>query len=172
MFLLGEYISILNETGKYRVLSIQSSFLLVEDEHGFERKIVHGNAVKIASFNTGEIQVKDADSIKIRSNKKKVECMPEIDLHLESFELINDSNSAHKNFLLQINTFKRFINNNLKKKVSRVLVIHGVGNGKLKSEIKSCLQGRPGYEMNDANFSQRGVGASYIDIKTSKAEPL
>ena len=71
MFLLGEYISILNETGKYRVLSIQSSFLLVEDEHGFERKIVHGNAVKIASFNTGEIQVKDADSIKIRSNKKK-----------------------------------------------------------------------------------------------------
>ncbi|MEJ6588508.1 MAG: Smr/MutS family protein [Crocinitomicaceae bacterium] len=172
MFLLGEYISILNETGKYRVLSIQSSFLLVEDEHGFERKIVHGNAVKIASFNTGEIQVKDADSIKIRSNKKKVECIPEIDLHLESFELINDSNSAHKNFLLQINTFKRFINNNLKKKVSRVLVIHGVGNGKLKSEIKSCLQGRPGYEMNDANFSQRGVGASYIDIKTSKAEPL
>ena len=128
--------------------------------------------MKIASFNTGEIQVKDADSIKIRSNKKKVECIPEIDLHLESFELINDSNSAHKNFLLQINTFKRFINNNLKKKVSRVLVIHGVGNGKLKSEIKSCLQGRPGYEMNDANFSQRGVGASYIDIKTSKAEPL
>ena len=51
-------------------------------------------------------------------------------------------------------------------------MIHGVGNGKLKSEIKSCLQGRPGYEMNDANFSQRGVGASYIDIKTSKAEPL
>lgn len=172
MFLLGEYISILNETGKYRVLSIQPSFLLVEDEHGFERKIVYGNAVKIASFNTGEVQVKEADSIKIRSNKRKAECIPEIDLHLESFDLINDSNSAHKNFLLQINTFKRFINTNLKKKVSRVLVIHGVGNGKLKSEIKSCLQGRPGYEMNDANFSQRGVGASYIDIKTSKAEPL
>ena len=170
MFSLGEYISILNETGKYRVLSIQSTVLVVEDEHGFERNIPHSIAVKTESFKTGEIEFKEADTVKKRTQKKSNDRIPEIDLHMESFEENQDSSSAHKKFLLQMNTFKRFVNTNLKNKESRVLVIHGVGNGKLKSEIKSCLQGRPGYEMNDANFSQRGVGASYIDIKTSKAE--
>ena len=80
--------------------------------------------------------------------------------------------SAHEKFTVQMNIFKRFINGHLKNKTTRVLVIHGVGEGRLKSEILACLRGRRGYDMNDANYSVRGVGASYIDIKISIAEPL
>ncbi|MBL6660202.1 MAG: Smr/MutS family protein [Crocinitomicaceae bacterium] len=172
MFTIGEVISILNETGRYTVESIAKDFIFVIDEHGFELKIPSDQAVKIHHFKTGEVKTKDVDRIKPKSNKLDAQDIPKLDLHYESFDTSRYEASAHEKFTIQMNTFKRFVNDHLKKKTTRILIIHGVGEGRLKSEILSCLRGRKGYDMNDANYSQRGVGASYIDIKISIAEPL
>lgn len=172
MFTLGEKISILSETGVYIVLAIDSDFILVEDVHGFELKVPIQNVVKMHHFESGEVQPKDEDQSRPKFSKSSLENMPELDLHIESFDTHRFADTAHDKFTLQMNTFRRFINDNLKKKITRVRVIHGVGEGRLKSEIQHCLRGRRGYEMNDANYSPRGVGASYIDIKISSAEPL
>ena len=127
---------------------------------------------RVFNFKTGAISIKDSDKPKPKKQTINADEVPRLDLHFESFDTNNYEVSAHEKFTIQMNTFKRFINGHLKNKTTRVLVIHGVGEGKLKSEIFSCLRGRKGYDMNDANYSQRGVGASYIDIKISVAEPL
>jgi hypothetical protein len=172
MFSIGEVISILNETGRYTVESIGEDTIYVIDEHGFELKVSKEKVVKIHYFKTGDVEAKEIDQIKPRTNKINAEDIPRLDLHFESFDTKKYEASAHEKFTIQMNTFKRFVNGHLKKKTSRILIIHGVGEGRLKSEILSCLRGRRGYDMNDANYSQRGVGASYIDIKISIAEPL
>lgn len=172
MFSIGEVISILNETGNYTVVSIGSDVINVVDEHGFDLTISLDKAVKIHHFKTGAISIKDSDKPKQKKQSKFAEEVPRLDLHFESFDTHKYEVSAHEKFTIQMNTFKRFINGHLKNKTTRVLVIHGVGEGRLKSEILACLRGRNGYDMNDANYSQRGVGASYIDIKISVAEPL
>lgn len=172
MFSIGEVISILNETGNYTVVSIGSEVINVVDEHGFDLAISLDKAVKIHHFKTGAISIKDSDKPKQKKQSKFAEEVPRLDLHFESFDTHKYEVSAHEKFTIQMNTFKRFINGHLKNKTTRVLVIHGVGEGRLKSEILACLRGRNGYDMNDANYSQRGVGASYIDIKISVAEPL
>ena len=172
MFSIGEVISILNETGNYTVVSIGSEVINVVDEHGFDLTISRDKAVKIHHFKTGAISIKDSDKPKSKKQTINADEVPRLDLHFESFDTHNYEVSAHEKFTIQMNTFKRFINGHLKNKTTRVLVIHGVGEGRLKSEIFACLRGRKGYDMNDANYSQRGVGASYIDIKTSVAEPL
>ena len=172
MFSIGEVISILNETGNYTVVSIGSEVINVVDEHGFDLAISLDKAVKIHHFKTGAISIKDSDKPKPKKQTKFAEEVPRLDLHFESFDTHKYEVSAHEKFTIQMNTFKRFINDHLKNKTTRVLIIHGVGEGRLKSEILACLRGRNGYDMNDANYSQRGVGASYIDIKISVAEPL
>lgn len=172
MFSIGEVISILNETGNYTVVSIGSEVINVVDEHGFDLAISLDKAVKIHHFKTGAISIKDSDKPKPKKQTKFAEEVPRLDLHFESFDTHKYKVSAHEKFTIQMNTFKRFINGHLKNKTTRVLIIHGVGEGRLKSEILACLRGRNGYDMNDANYSQRGVGASYIDIKISVAEPL
>ena len=172
MFTIGEVISILNETGRYTVESIGKDLIFVKDKHGFEIKIPFDKAVKIHHFETGDVQAKDIDQVKPKTIKINTQDIPRLDLHYESFDTPRYEVSAHEKFTIQMNTFKRFVNQHLKKKTTRILIIHGVGEGRLKSEILLCLRGRRGYDMNDANYSQRGVGASYIDIKVSIAEPL
>ena len=172
MFSIGEVISILHETGRYTIESIENDLLHVIDEHGFLLKIPLDKAVKIYFFKTGDVQAKEVDLAKPKTNKINAEDIPRLDLHFESFDTNKYEASAHEKFTIQMNTFKRFVNGHLKKKTTRILIIHGVGEGRLKSEIMACIRGRRGYDMNDANYSQRGVGASYIDIKISIAEPL
>ena len=172
MFSIGEVISILHETGRYTVESIEKDLVHVIDEHGFPLKVPMDKAVKIHFFKTEDVQTKEVDRVKPKTNKINAEDIPRLDLHFESFDSNKYEASAHEKFIIQMNTFKRFVNGHLKKKTTRILIIHGVGEGRLKSEILACISGRKGYDMNDANYSQRGVGASYIDIKISIAEPL
>ena len=172
MFTVGEVVSILSETGKYTIVSIGSDIINVIDEHGFDLKVNADKVVKNHHFNSGVVELKDVDKVKPKSHSINAEDIPKLDLHYESIYNNKIEVSAHEKFTLQMNIFKRFINGHLKNKTTRVLVIHGVGEGRLKSEILACLRGRRGYDMNDANYSLRGVGASYIDIKISIAEPL
>ena len=90
-----------------------------------------------------------------------MESLMDADHHMTSFDKLN----------LQVKKFREFINLNLSKRKTKVLVIHGIGEGRLKSEIASILN-TPGYDMHDANYSPEGVGASYIEITLSRAEPI
>jgi dsDNA-specific endonuclease/ATPase MutS2 len=51
-------------------------------------------------------------------------------------------------------------------KAKRIVVIHGVGNGRLKQEIRSFLNGSKRYQFCDADFSHYGFGgATQVDIR-------
>ena len=69
-------------------------------------------------------------------------------------------------------SFREFINSNLEKRKTKVLIIHGVGEGRLKGELKALIYKNEGFVMQDANYSPNGVGASYIEITLSKAQPI
>ena len=76
IFAVGERISILNETGKYTVLHVDSTHVLVEDEHGFEQKVPLKLAVKATAVKTTKIILKDEllDSDK-KSLKNKMQML-------------------------------------------------------------------------------------------------
>ena len=121
---------------------------------------MHGNIPK-KEFDLQQKTVKD--------NKGQ---LPQIDLHIEHLIETDSLLSAHDKFLLQIDTFKRFTNQMIQKKTNRFIVIHGVGEGKLIQEIRFLIQSKEGFSLHDANYSPRGVGASFIEIQLSKATPF
>ena len=58
----------------------------------------------------------------------------------------------------------------LTERQSKFVVIHGAGEGKLKSEIQSLLQSKKGFRMHDKHISNGKVGASLIEVFLSEAD--
>lgn len=169
-FKVGEQVSLLHETGVFEVIEIQAITAIIKDEFLFERKVKITELVKRKEIPfIGNIHSKD-DLTKPRSTKQIETALPQIDLHIEQLTQRDAGLSAHDKFLLQTDTFKRFTNQMIEKRISRFLVIHGIGEGKLIQEIRSLIRSKEGISMQDANYSARGVGASYIDIKLTVVE--
>ena len=88
----------------------------------------------------------------------------EIDLHIE--ELID----SHKNLTnyeilsIQLERFEKELQYALSNGIKKLIVIHGVGNGKLKQEILAILKTVDGVEYFDASYKDYGYGATEVRI--------
>ena len=88
----------------------------------------------------------------------------EIDLHIE--ELI-DSHSGLTNaqiLNIQLERFEKEMEYCLSNGIKKFIVIHGVGNGKLKQEIRAILKSIDGISHHDASYKHYGFGATEILI--------
>jgi hypothetical protein len=169
---IDEKVSLLNETGIFIVKKIHFENLTVEDEFGFERIVETKFVVKRRLILVDQIQEKDRVSAQKLKSESKLTSFPEIDLHIENL-ISNDSQlSPHDIFTIQIQEFKRFANKMIEKKVTKFRVIHGIGEGKLKSEIRSLINLRAGFSIHDDNFVNGKVGASLIEMQVTKVNPF
>jgi dsDNA-specific endonuclease/ATPase MutS2 len=170
IFKPGDKVSILNESGLFIFLSDKNNRALIQDENGFERIVDYRFLVIYKVFQVTDTYLKAEDITEKKVVLNKTSTIPEIDLHIEKL-LENSSHlSAHEKFLFQLDTFKKFTNKMLTERQSKFVVIHGAGEGKLKSEIQSLLQSRKGFKMHDKHISNGKVGASLIEVFLSEAE--
>ena len=103
----------------------------------------------------------------INSNKYKLEGVLEIDLHLERLvdfpEKLEDWQKLHtqmqhvKNTLIAAKNFH----------INRIVFIHGVGTGVLKTEIHNYLSEFDNIIIKKADFREYGEGATEVIIKNS-----
>lgn len=167
---VGSEVSFLTETGKGKILEIAANKVKVEDEFGFEKWYSKQDLVPVMQLKSDQIEdisIHYKESSSTTKKSKSIEKSKEwvIDLHLENLVDSNKGMSNHEIVLLQLKHFKNFLQEAEKAKVAKILVIHGQGTGKLKSEIKQIVDGIKGAEMYDANYLVKGPGASYIERK-------
>ena len=172
VFVPGEKVSIINETGFFIIKEIISENVIIEDEFGFQRIIETKFIVKRRLISVDTIQEKDNLSPHKSKNEPKTGAFPEIDLHLENLVSSDSQMTAHEKFTVQIEQFKRFANQMIHKKVNKFRVIHGIGEGKLKTEIRTLIQSRVGFTMHDDNIVNGKVGASLIEMQVTKVIPF
>jgi hypothetical protein len=88
----------------------------------------------------------------------------EVDLHIE--ELMEDTSGLDTAHILniQLDYFSRALESALSNGYRKVIFIHGVGSGTLKSEIKMILEGYKGLEYRQASMAKYGVGAIEVNI--------
>ncbi len=171
-FSLGERVSILKEAGQYTIIELSSTHALIRDEHGFDQEISTNQLVKTTNVSSERIVVKDETLGREKSSGKEGSDVPRIDLHMEALLDQDSKMSSFDKLNFQLRRFREFVNANTAKRKNRLLVIHGVGEGRLKNEIGMLIAKSDGYSMHDANYTRGGVGASYIEIVLSKAEPI
>lgn len=87
-----------------------------------------------------------------------------VDLHIEA--LVDDYKRMNSMEILnvQLSYFRRILESALQNNIRRLIVIHGVGAGILKAEIRRELQEYDYIEVHDAPIAEYGVGATVARI--------
>lgn len=175
-FKLGEKVSFLHESGWGIIRAFEKESVVVEDETGFERLVLLGEMVKIhgshgdhmdtvpVSLSGKEAENDIGHQSKRLDDVRKLKDFWEIDLH--SHELLESEIGMSNAEVLrhQMSVFKSFFRGASDKQVRKLVVIHGVGQGVLKGEIRDFLSQQDGVQFYDADFNEYGKGATTIEL--------
>ena len=90
-----------------------------------------------------------------------------IDLHIENIIDTHNGMSNSEILKIQMTHFKLFLNKSIDKKQRKIVVIHGVGEGVLRHEIRKELDiYHPYFEYYDASYDEFGYGATEIRLES------
>ncbi len=108
---------------------------------------------------------KEQKKIKKKAKRRDEPGLLEIDLHID--ELLDDTRGFSNSDILsiQMDKFHQVMKENLKNKKRKIVFIHGVGNGTLKTELRKALDRKyKGTYYQDASFREYGYGATMVII--------
>ncbi|MFP5470490.1 MAG: Smr/MutS family protein [Bacteroidia bacterium] len=181
VFKVGDKVRFLHEVGEGIILNINGQSALVENNDGFEQEYALSALVLSAKDEDYEIDEHQINS-KLQENdfkrksealdkkfnhiKSKLTDMMEIDLHIEN---LIDSHKGMQNYQIlevQMANFRRSLNSAISRRLKKMVVIHGVGEGVLKQEIRKELKEfYPHFDFFDASYQEYGYGATEIELK-------
>jgi hypothetical protein len=114
---------------------------------------------------TREIKNKDMPVRKPKPEKKNDDIC-EIDLHIG--EILDDYRVLSNGEILQaqLDRFTTALEGAIKSDQKRIVFIHGLGNGKLKFEVRKLLDTKYDHiKYQDASFKEYGYGATMVMLK-------
>lgn len=179
MLAKGDKVTVLDEAVNGTVLSIKNNEITIETEDGFELTYFVNELVKIqnssdlnfgiGSHNLSQV-LKDKEIPKPRSfvkekKQKDERAVPEFDLHIEKLVTNKRGMSNYDILTLQSETAKRHIEFAIKNRIPKIVFIHGVGEGVLKSELDFLLGRYDEIVFQDADYQKYGLGATEVYIK-------
>lgn len=174
---IGEKIGFLKFKGHGKIIRVLSNNMyVVRDNDGFDLTLSSEEIIKFYASNYDsnlnyvdkEEDVKFAKKIHFtekedKSNSRKSRTkMWEIDLHIENILSEYRHLTNTEIMLKQMMEFKTFFNRAIANKIQKIVVIHGVGEGVLKNEIRTFLSRQDNIEFYDANYSDYGKGATEV----------
>ena len=180
-FKIGDKVSVLDEAVNGVVVSVKANEISIETEDGFSMTYFVNELVKVNNtsdlnnFNRSDALLKKNNDlqpsrkqIELQKKLEKVERgVPEFDLHIE--KLVNNFKGMN-NFdilTLQLETAKRHVDFAIRNRIPKIVFIHGVGEGILKSELDFMLKNYEQISFQDANYQKYGLGATQIYFRQS-----
>ncbi|NOG57338.1 MAG: Smr/MutS family protein [Bacteroidetes bacterium] len=174
---IKDKVKVIDEDFVGEVLKIDGSLITVSCEDGFEYVFQKHELLLLKSNGEVEHTTRDSygelldikndkskgvnESIEFNLNGKK----PVIDLHLEELAPIKVFENNHEALIFQLEVVKEVIRVASQKKIRNVVFVHGVGQGRLKTELRSLLiSSYPEIEFFDGSYTQFGLGATEIVI--------
>lgn len=165
LFKVGESVSLLQETGFYFILRINEPFAIVQDEHGFEYQVKLTTLIKRIPV-SGSVVNKELNEATNTAKKQHAVSIPTLDLHATALGI--DGIPTNELLEKKLSHCRIFLNQCIEKRHTKVLIIHGVGEGVLKTAVRQLLQSKPGISFHDGNYSARGVGSTLVEIRLSE----
>lgn len=111
-------------------------------------------------------KLKDSSTPRIHRKNPKKESLLEVDLHI--YELIDDLRGISNGDMLriQLGHFRKKMAEARKKGIEKIVFIHGVGEGVLRSEIRhALLRYEEVVEVLDASYEKYGAGATEVRLR-------
>lgn len=185
---VGDEVSLLNEVGGGIVLAVLSGDKVkVRTHDGFELIYAEGHVVKrpssmaypVSDHHAKLVAANDRMNERIQRDKgrgatvqnggkvaKRVEDpqVMEIDLHLHKLVDNEAGLSAGEKLSFQLEYFERMLNTAIRERKRRLIVIHGIGEGVLREEVRKALQYYDGVRFDDADPRRYGYGATEVEL--------
>lgn len=175
-FKVGQKVVFLQEVGGGIIQSINEyNRCIILDEDGFKKSY---NFSQLVGVSSEEYAVDDTDANSISesdnnlvkkktsgSKSKRIKKLPEINLHIEELTESHIGLTNYEILSKQMIAFKRFYDISKSRKQRKIIIIHGRGEGVLRQEVRSFLNGEEGVEYYDADYTEYGQGATTIELK-------
>ncbi|MFD2824738.1 DNA mismatch repair protein MutS [Lacinutrix iliipiscaria] len=177
IFKKGDSVLVLDDDFSGKVISISGNTITILTDDGFEldfdaKELVKQEVQQSFSkhiFKNESIQSvvseKEIKRRKVVTKKTKERFKPtlEVDLHIHQLTNSTRGMTNHDMLTLQLDTAKRQLEFAIKKRMQKIVFIHGVGEGVLKLELE-YLFGRYDVKYYEANYQKYGLGATEVYI--------
>jgi dsDNA-specific endonuclease/ATPase MutS2 len=172
---IGNKVAVLDDVLKGIVTKINGTEITIKTENGMLFNFESFELVKIdkeqheltkfSDINNPLLKEKISNNKNKKSSfiKDKNEVILEVDLHIN--QLIKSTRGLDNYDMLnvQLDTAKRKIEFAISKRISKIVFIHGVGEGVLKGELIRLLNKYP-VKYYDASYKKYGLGATEVYI--------
>ncbi|WP_424655458.1 Smr/MutS family protein [Capnocytophaga leadbetteri] len=174
---IGDYIEVLDDTIKGHIVRVTPQEVTMLSTEGFELSFRPDEVVVISE----EVPIKSAfatideeslrkDVLPKRRQKapltKREKSIPpmEVDLHIEQLVDSTRNMTNYDMLTLQLETARRQLEFAIAQRIQRVVFIHGVGEGVLRTELEFLLGRYSNVTFYDAEYAKYGVGATEVYI--------
>lgn len=176
MITKGDKVSVLDDAIDGVVVAIKGNEVTIETTDGFNLTFKNSELIKIGnpadmnfSFNKSQIitekEVPKPNYTNQEKRSKKELPVPDFDLHIEKLVKNHKSMSNYDILTIQTETAKRHIEFAIRNRIPKIVFIHGVGEGILKSELDFMLGRYDNVTFQDANYQKYGQGATEVYFK-------
>ncbi len=177
-FKVNDKVEVLDDSLEGIVINVEGDLVYIETSEGFEMQFEASELVKIEENQEKLISKQDISisevikekqlpkkpkSIRVKPKERNAPPM-EVDLHIEK---LTNSSRGMSNFdilTLQTDTAKRQIEFAMRKRIQKIVFIHGVGEGVLKAELDYLFSRYDNLKFYDADYQKYGVGATEVYI--------
>ncbi|MBT8393598.1 MAG: DNA mismatch repair protein MutS [Bacteroidia bacterium] len=176
---VGDEVTVLDEDLTGIVKAIKDGHVIIETKDGFDLDFSVSEVIKIKSstnlakeaFTTSSVKdvISEKESFKKKRStgikpKERTQPAMEVDLHIHQLTNSTRGMTNHDMKTLQLETAKRQLEFAIRKKIQRVVFIHGVGDGVLKLELQYLFGRYNNVKYYDANLQKYGLGATEVYI--------
>lgn len=175
-FKIGDLVSVLDDNISGRIVAIKQDGIRIETEDGFEMEFAKNELIKDKSLDSDLFKHSDMDTVlqeKEQSPKRKsVGVKPkernlpamEVDLHIHQLTTSHKNMSNHEMLNLQLDTARHKLEFAIKKRIQKLVFIHGVGEGVLKMELDYLFGRYENVKFYAADYQKYGLGATEVYI--------
>lgn len=177
-FKIGDSVMVIDEDLFGEITQINKDIITIETKDGFSLNFSSSELIKnkvdqnlkkeFFSETTIDSVISEKESVKKNSKrrikpKERYQPTMEVDLHINQLVKSSKGMSNHDMLTLQLETAKRQLEFAIRKRIQKIVFIHGVGEGILKVELE-YLFGRYNVKFYDANYQKYGLGATEVYI--------
>lgn len=176
-FKKGDRVAVLDDVIEGEVVQITETLVSIATTDGFTLSFAPHELIKTKQApKTAFLDSVDIDKVisekESASRKKAVRVKPkernkpalEVDLHIHKLTRNDQRMSSYEKLSLQLDTAKSQLEFAIKKRLQKVVFIHGVGEGVLRLELETLLRRYDNLKFYDADYKTYGFGATEVYI--------
>lgn len=172
----GERVEVIDDNISGLVLTATKNLVTIRTSEGFDMdfsasELMHTDGmkhIKVSNFEAAQVkaskeQTRKRKTPKISAKERNVAKM-EVDLHIHQLVPSSKGMTNYDMLNIQLETAKRQLEFAIRKRIQKVVFIHGVGAGVLKEELNYLFKRYENVKYYDADYQKYGLGATEVYI--------